>query len=113
MVAQGELAHALDTQLASAQASGAATRIGVSFAAADGRFCRTFDSAAVAGLACHGDAGWQLMLTAPGAGPAASELRQAASGDPHVLATAQELMAGEPLDAAAERRARDSGWRHR
>lgn len=111
MVAQGALARALDTQLASAQASGAATRIGVSFAAADGRLCRTFDSATLAGLACRGDAGWQLMMTAPGAGPAAGELRQAASGDPHVLAAAQELMAGAPFDAAAERRARDSGWR--
>jgi hypothetical protein len=113
MVAQGTLAQALDTQLASAQARGAATRIGVSFAAADGRLCRTFDSAAVAGLACRGDAGWQLMMTVPGSGPAAGELRQAASGDPHVLAAAQELMAGAPLDADAERRARDSGWRHR
>jgi hypothetical protein len=113
MVARGELARALDTQLASDQAAGAATRIGVTFAATDGRLCRAFDSAAVAGLACHGDAGWQLMMTAPGAVPAGGELRQAASTGTLMMQAAQDLMAGEPLDANAERRARDSGWRHR
>ena len=29
------------------------------------------------------------------------------------LAAAQEMMAGAPLDAEAERRARDAGWRIR
>ena len=67
-VAQGPLAAALDTQLASAQPADAATRIGLSFAAADGRLCRTFDSAALSGLACRGGEGWQLMMTAAGGG---------------------------------------------
>jgi hypothetical protein len=111
MVARGALADALDSQLASAQAPDAATRIGVSFAAADGRLCRTFDGAAAAGLACRGDHGWQLMMTTAGAGGQRSQYRQAGSGDPLVLQAAQEIMAGEPLDEAGERRARDSGWR--
>jgi anti-sigma factor RsiW len=113
MVAQGPLARALDSQLASAQAPDAATRIGTSFAAADGRLCRTFDSAAMAGIACRGDAGWQLMLTTAGSGGAHSAYRQAGSADPVVAQAAQDLMAGEPFDEAAERRARDSGWRRR
>lgn len=113
MVARGPLAEALDTQLASAQPADAATRIGLSFAAADGRLCRTFDGAALSGLACRGEAGWQLIMTTAGAGGWRSEYRQAGSGDPQVLATAQALMAGDAFDAAAERRARDSGWRRR
>ena len=113
MVAQGPLAAALDTQLASTQAPDAATRIGTSFAAADGRLCRTFDSAAMAGLACKGDRGWQLMMTAAGSASPQGGYRQAGSADPLVAQAAQELMAGEPFDAAAELRARDSRWRHR
>ena len=113
MIAQGALASALDTQLASAQAPDAATRIGTSFAATDGRLCRTFDSAALAGLACRGEAGWQLIMAAPGSAPAQGGYRQAGSANPLVAEAAQGLMAGEPFDATAERRARDSGWRHR
>lgn len=111
MVARGDLAQALDTQLASAQPQGAATHIGVTFANNDGRACRTFDSQAAAGIACRNDTGWQVMMTAAGSGGQQSDYRQAGSGNPLVLQAAQEMMAGEPYDEAAERRARDSGWR--
>jgi hypothetical protein len=113
MVARGPLAGALDLQLASAQPAEAPVRIGISFAAADGRLCRTFDSAALSGLGCRGERGWQLMMTAAGAPGPRGDYRQAGSGNPQVLAAAQELMAGEAFDAAAERQARDSGWRAR
>lgn len=111
MVARGELATALDTQLASAQAQDAPTRIGVSFTDTDGRACRTFDSAAAAGVACRGEAGWQVMMTAAGSGRQHSDYRQAGSGNALVQQAAQAMMAGEPYDEAAERLARDSGWR--
>jgi hypothetical protein len=111
MMARGDLARALDTQLASAQAPDAATRIGVSFANNDGRLCRTFDSQAAAGVACRTDNGWQVMVTAPGSGGQRGQYRQAGSESLLVQQAAQEMMAGEPLDDAAERRARDSGWR--
>jgi len=113
MVAQGPLAAALDTQLASAQPADAATRIGTSFAAADGRLCRTFDSAAMSGIACRDADRWQLMMTSAGSRGPRTDYRQAGSVNPLVAEAAQELMAGEPLDAVAERRARDSGWRQR
>ena len=111
VMARGELAEALDTQLASAQPQAAATRIGVSFAGNDGRACRTFDSEAAAGIACRGDGGWQVMMTAAGHGGQPTDYRQAGSGNLLVQQAAQEMMAGEPYDDAAERRARDSGWR--
>jgi hypothetical protein len=110
ILARGELAAALDDQLASAQDSNATTRIGITFAATDGRLCRTFDGASLSGLACKGETGWQLMMTAVGTPGSSGDFRQAAS-NPAVAAAAQEMMAGEPLDAAAELRARDSGWR--
>lgn len=112
LIARGGLAAALDERLAADRARPGETRIGVSFAAADGRFCRTFDGAAMSGLACRGDAGWQLVATAS-ASAATGQYRQASSGSALVLAAAQEMMAGEPLDAAGERRARDAGWRNR
>jgi hypothetical protein len=111
LVAQGALADALERQLASAQSADAATRIGLSFATADGRLCRTFDSPPASGLACRGDSGWQLVMTAAGAGASRGDYRQAGGGSPLVAQAAQEMMAGEAFDAAAERRARDSGWR--
>ena len=111
VVAGGDLGRALDSQLASATPDGAAYRIGVSFRAADGRYCRTFDGTAGAGIGCHGVAGWGLERFIAGA-PAASHgtYRQAASGDADILAAAQEMMAGEPLDAAGEKQAQASGW---
>jgi hypothetical protein len=111
LVARGPLAEALDTQLASAQPGDAATRIGVSFARADGSLCRTFASAGTSGLACREGDDWRMIATAA-AGPAQrSDFRQAGSDSPIILRAAQELMAGEPLDEAGERQARDGGWR--
>ena len=111
MVARGDLAEALETQLASAQPQDSATRIGVTFARNDGRPCRTFDSQAAAGIACRTDNGWQVMMTAAGSGPQRGDYRQAGSENLLVQQAAQDMMADEPYDDAAERRARDSGWR--
>lgn len=111
MVARGPLAAALERSLASEQSGGEETRIGVSFAAADGRFCRTFDAPALSGLACRGDGGWRIVTAAAPDAAAKGEFRQASSGSRIVLEAAQELMADAPLDAEGERRARDGGWR--
>lgn len=111
LVAEGSLAEALDSQLASTQADGAATAIGVTFARADGNVCRTFMRRDLAGLACREPSGWRLVVTTAGSGLGPGEYRQAGSGGALVMQAAQELMAGEAFDAAAERQARDSGWR--
>ena len=111
IVADGGLAHALDGQLASTQPSGAAWRIGVSFRSRDGRYCRSFEGMSGAGLGCHGAAGWTLERFAGEATGPRTDYRQAGAPGAAVLAAAQEMMAGDPLDAVAERRARDAGWR--
>jgi len=108
LVASGPLARTLDTQLASNQPQnvGIRIRIGLSFRDREGRYCCSFESATLDGIGCRDDGRWQLERTARGS--RASAYRQAASGE---LATAAAaMMVGDPLDAAAERTARDRGW---
>jgi hypothetical protein len=107
MVARADLAEALDAQLASAPGDGQ-TRIGLTFADTQGRICRSFDRADLSGIACREGGDWRMAVTAAPSG-ATGEYRQA--GAPAVLALAQEMMAGQPFDAAAERAARNAGWR--
>jgi hypothetical protein len=110
---RGDLASALDSRLASQPVSGDAVRIGVSFRTAEGGYCRTFQTTGakgVAGVACHEDGGWRAVVATPQPTTAA-EFRMAASAPQVVMRTAEAMMAGEPLDADAEARARDKGWR--
>ncbi|WP_166040671.1 anti-sigma factor [Sphingosinicella sp. YJ22] len=109
--AGGDLAQALDTQLASAPATAGATRIGTTFRDGEGRLCRTFDGADVAGFACRDGRAWRIEMLAPGSGAQASGYQQASSGAMLALQAAQERMAGEPLGEEEERRVRDAGWR--
>jgi hypothetical protein len=112
-VAAGELARALDAQLAAAQAREAPVQLATSFVAQDGRHCRSFalPRDAMAGLACRTGGRWQLEVLAQ-AGPAAGEgFRQAASAlPPAVLQAIDARIAGAPLDAAGEQRALQRGW---
>ncbi len=107
LVASGALADALDMQLASNQPAGAPVRIGTSFVAKEGGFCRTFESAAVGGIACNTNGQWQLRQTV--SGKQASQYRQASAG---VLAeAAATMMAGDPLDATQEKAAQSRQWK--
>lgn len=106
IVASGELANALNTQLASTQGSNPVIRIGTSFAAKDGGYCRTFESAAIDGIACTDGNEWKLRQTL--SGDAAPEYRQASAGA--LADAAAAMMSDEPLDAAGEAAAVKSGW---
>lgn len=113
--AKGDLAAALDTQLASAPAAAGPdappTRILISFAREDGQLCRAWRGDDTGGIACRDEAGWkieqQFALDKPAAGGA---FRQAAS-EADLLAAAQDMAAGAALDAEGERAARDRGWK--
>lgn len=107
IIASGDLANALDTQLASTQSRNAAVRIGASFAANEGGFCRTFESAALDGIACTDGADWKLQHMM--AGNKSAQYRQASAGTLAEVAAA--MMAGEPLDTAGEAAAKKRGWR--
>lgn len=108
VVARGALSDALDTQLASDQAG--AVRIGLSFRNQDGEYCRTFDltEGGASGVACREDAGWAIPLMSGSA--TGGEIRQAAASTA-VLNAVDAMIAGEALDADAERAARDGDWR--
>lgn len=106
LVVTGPIADALETQLASSQPREAAVRIGISFRDKDGRYCRSFESDALDGIGCHDDSRWLLERTVRG--QARGDYRQASSGD--LAAAVAAMMAGDPLDAEAERAARDAGW---
>lgn len=109
IIAAGPLAKALDTQLASNQPSDAAVRIGLSFRDSAGRYCRSFESESLNGIGCNDSGRWHLERTTGGQPDA--DYRQASSGE--LAAAAAAMMAGDPFDAAAERQARDKGWRRR
>ncbi|NOW46019.1 hypothetical protein FHW96_002177 [Novosphingobium sp. SG751A] len=108
LLASGDLAHALDRQLA---ADDGATRMIATFRRGDGALCRAFSGASASGVACHGGDGWRLEHVMPGSGASGAQYRQAGSADGAVMAIAQDMAVGEPLDAAQEKAAKDKGWR--
>lgn len=110
LAARGQLAQALNQRLAADTGS---IRIGISFRANDGRYCRTFQSArdGLAGLACRDRDRWQVRTVTTWV-PANVDYRTAgAEMPPEVLAAVDALIAGDALDAAAEHAARTRGWR--
>jgi hypothetical protein len=111
LVARGGLAQALDTQLASNQPADAAVRIGLSFKATDGAYCRSFvaHSPSTAGLACRAGGQWRIDV-ASAVDPAGGGLRPAATLPPAIVQAIEARMGGEALDAAGETAARDAGW---
>ncbi|MBZ2207617.1 anti-sigma factor family protein [Massilia soli] len=110
--ARGGLADALSTQLAGAGAPGAAVKIGVSFEAKDGGYCRSFMMGAAAGLACRNGAEWAVPVMAQAPAGPGGDYRQASSAmPPLVLDAIDQRMSGQTLDAAAEAAARDRGWK--
>lgn len=108
LVAQGPLAAALTSQLASPGPSGR-VRIGISFLAKDGKYCRSFVMDTTAGLACRNGAQWKIPVLAQGALGAA--WMDGSVLPPAVLDAIGVRIAGTPLNAAAERAAQARGWR--
>jgi len=113
LVARGALATALDQQLASNQPSDAAVKIGLTFKARDGSYCRSFALSAggITGLACRTGADWHIPVTAS-ADAAGGDFRQAAGSiPPAVMQAIEARIAGDALAAPDETKARDAGWK--
>ena len=105
LVAQGELARTLDTQLAGGE-------VGLSFRNREGDHCRTFNADGLAGVACRDGDRWGVQMALATAPAAAGDYRMAGSDTPpEVLRAVEAMIDGEPLDAAAEAAARAQGWR--
>lgn len=116
LLANGVLAEALSEQLSSTQKDDTPVRIGSSFKSKSGDYCRTFtlrDSATLAGLACRQQDHWQVQVLAQAVATSAdgNQYRQAGSQvPPSVTRAADDIIAGEPLDASAENAAREKHW---
>ncbi len=116
LIAQGELAHMLNTALASdaEDVPSNRARIGTSFWSKNGVFCRGFTTRrnaqnALAGIACRERGAWRIAAMAA---IEAGESTEAPSTLPASVRTVMEnLIVGEPLKEAAERQARSQGWR--
>ena len=112
-LADAGLVRVLDRGLAADGADARGRAVGLTFRDAEGRWCRTFQAgeAGVAGLACRDGEAWAMEALAPFRA-SATEVRTAGADTPAaVLAAVDAVIAGETLDAAAEARARDAGWR--
>jgi hypothetical protein len=111
LVARGQLAGALSRQLASDPAPNSPVRIGLSFATHDGGYCRSFSVGASAGLACRDGEAWRIPVLSE-ASAARGDYRQAASTTPEaVLDAIDARIAGQAMNGAAERAARERGWK--
>ena len=111
LVARGELALALDRQLASEQRGGEPVSIGLTVRTRDGSYCRSFvlRSAKTTGLACRVGPDWQVPVTDTSPIPS-GEMQQASSVAPAILRAIEARGDGAVLDAAAERSAQQGGW---
>ncbi|HEY6453376.1 MAG TPA: hypothetical protein VIX87_12345 [Steroidobacteraceae bacterium] len=117
LLASGSLEQALNQQLTGAASAPGAVRIGLSFRARSGSYCRTFVAGtgrALAGLACRERQTWRILtlLGTDSAGVhGAQPLRAPIAAMPPALTQAvDERINGEPLNSAAEARARRSAW---
>jgi len=104
LTARGALAKALSTQLASDTAG--PVRIALTFRDKSGAVCRTFWTSAMDGLACRDGRDWRIDATARHEDE--GTYRQASS--PLITSAAEDRVAGDVFDAAAEARARASFW---
>ncbi len=114
LVARGELANALDAQLATQDpaARGSPVRIGLTFRDKTGAWCRSFKAAqkvAISGIACREGDRWHLRMAIATKPELYTGYRMAGS-DEQVVHAVQSMITGQPLNAADEREVRDKGW---
>lgn len=113
MAATAEVAAALDTQLASAGTVEAPIHVRLTFRDANGAICRSYDTATASGVACRESGAWTIRALFAHDGPPVGTYRMAGTANAATMTYLDAIMVGEPFDAEAERRARQSGWAQR
>jgi hypothetical protein len=117
LVARGPLVKALSNQLAAEQSESSPVKIGLSFLAKSGDYCRTFTLSGAmspSGLACRHGEEWRVQVLTQGSDGAAGDPHYRTAGSampPSILAAVEGQIAGEPLDPAGERAAQRRGWK--
>jgi anti-sigma factor RsiW len=104
LTANGDLDKALTTALA---AQGGPIKVGLTFKTKTGHYCRTFQSAPdrLAGVACRDQGHWLARTVTALSPPVDTAI------PPAVQASVDAIIDGAPMDAPAERAARDRGWK--
>ncbi|MEQ1781438.1 MAG: hypothetical protein ABMA14_08765 [Hyphomonadaceae bacterium] len=97
-------------------ADGATATPQLTFASADGQFCRQFNvvtgDGSSAAIACREDAGWRTQVIAFGLPKSSPDYQTASAGRSPVLeAFLDARMSGAPMDAAAEDQLLKSRWK--
>ena len=110
LVASASLEEALYSRLASAPADDG-PRIRLTFRDRAGSLCRSFTDDSVSGLACREGGDWRIRGMFQGSPQPQGDYRMAAGEAPRLAALIDEMIAGEPLDAASEKAAQEAGWR--
>jgi hypothetical protein len=114
VVARGDLARALSTQLAAAQTADAPVRLATSYLSKGGEYCRSFTlvRTGAAGIACRQGDAWMLRTLAQEiVSTAGGDLRGAGSPLPASLQRVVDEQVQASLDAQAEQAAMQTGWR--
>ena len=117
LLAQGKLQQALNEQLAGGASDDGGARIGVTFLAGDGSYCRSFTLSGSAqdmsGLACRAGGEWHIPVLAQNVrqAPQAGGYRALASDTPAaVLEAIDQRIAGPELDGKGEMEALRKNW---
>jgi hypothetical protein len=105
----------LSTQPANAEPLRSEVRIGLSYLAKEGNYCRTFtlnQGESIVGVACRAADGWRIeALAQTGPKSPLAQYRMAGSRvPPLILGTVESTMDGSPLDTGAEAEARARNW---
>jgi hypothetical protein len=118
LIASGLLNRSLNEQVSGVTPSSTAVRVGQSFHAKAGGYCRTFTldhGPTLAGLACREQQHWRVLTllgTEGVAGAGSAQLFRLSSSTlpAPLLAVINDRTTGEALDATAESKARRSDW---
>ena len=118
LIASGLLNRSLSEQVSGVTPTSTAVRVGQSFHAKAGGYCRIFtldNGHALTGLACREQQHWRVLTLLStevvGSTGSAQLFRLSSSALPApLLAVVNERTSGEALDAAAESKARRSDW---
>lgn len=115
MTAHGDLSEALSQQTGGAVDRATGIKVGVSYLAKSGEYCRTFTVSkqhVLAGLACQRDAQWTIDALTRANGGSTGAYRMAGVEVPAlILGIVENTISGEPLDAEQEAEARARSWK--
>lgn len=113
LVVSAQVLTALDTQLASAdhdRESDQQVRVRLTFRDAGDNLCRSFETPSTAGVACRDKGTWTVRALVSQQPHKQADYRMATSGNAAIMAYIDAQISGDPLDAAAEKRAMQSEW---